>query len=296
MIRPAAPQHSAFLEALIAALSRPRPPVSGRSDMKIKLPVLVRAFGALKATLALIGFAAVCGGLLLACQYDFSVPAFRQAAGEMFFPPAVEVAGPVQGSEAETPLEREQRAVGEYIAKRYRVSDTAVSGFVSAAYRAGSQYNVDPLLILAVMAGEARYNPGPESSVGAQGPMQGLPQFPPDQLGHHGGEPAPLGAAGTARPAFFSSGTMRSRRSANSLLRPSRIERLSGRNAASAACWAAEGAEMKRCCASFSNSRTCSSGSTTQPRRQPVMQKYFEKLLTTTTWPGRPSAAHGSAP
>src|SRR5260370_2911128 len=107
MIRPAAPQHSAFLEALIAALSRPRPPVSGRSDMKIKLPMLVRALGALKATLALIGLAAVCGGCLLAWQYDFSIPAFRQAARELFFPPAAEVAGPPHASEAETPLARQ---------------------------------------------------------------------------------------------------------------------------------------------------------------------------------------------
>ena len=75
MIRPAASQHSVPIEGLIAVLSRPRTPVSGRSNMKIKLPVLVRALGALKATLALIGFAALCGGFLLAWQYDFSIPA-----------------------------------------------------------------------------------------------------------------------------------------------------------------------------------------------------------------------------
>ena len=192
MIRPVAMQHSVPVEGLIAVLSRPRPPVSGKSDMKIKLPVLVRALGALKATLALIGLAAVCGGILLAWQYDFSIPAFRQAAGEMFFPPAVEVAGPIQGGEAETPLEREQRAVAEYIAKRYRVSDAAVSGFVTAAYRAGLQYNVDPLLVLAVMAVESRYNPVAESSLGAKGLMQVMPKFHLDKLADHGGEPALL--------------------------------------------------------------------------------------------------------
>ena len=191
MIRPAAPQQSAALEGLIQALSRTVPPEAGRSPMKkIRLPALVRAYGAVKAGLALIGFCAICGAALLAWSYDFNV--LRQAAGEMFFPPSVEVAGPIQGSEAETPLEREQRLVTEYIAKRYRVADSAVSGFVSAAYRAGSQYNVDPMLVLAVMAVESRYNPVAESGVGARGLMQVMPKFHLDKLAAHGGEPALL--------------------------------------------------------------------------------------------------------
>jgi soluble lytic murein transglycosylase-like protein len=154
--------------------------------------MLDRVYRALRAGLALVGFATICGSLLVAWQYDFDVPSFRQAAGEMLFPPSVEVAGAILGSEAETPLEREQRAVTEYIAKRYRVADSAASGFVAAAYRAGGEYNVDPMLVLAVMAVESRYNPVAESSVGARGLMQVMPKFHADKLAPHGGEPALL--------------------------------------------------------------------------------------------------------
>jgi len=187
MMRSAAPQQSIPIEGLIAALSR-------KPNMKIKVPLVVRAIGMVKAGLALVGFAAICSGLLLAWHYDFDVPAFREAAGEILFPPEVEVTGPIQGhaSVAVTPLEHEQRAVSEYISRRYRVADSAASVFVAAAYRAGSQYNVDPLLVLAVMAVESRYNPVAESSVGARGLMQVMPKFHQDKLAAHGGEPALL--------------------------------------------------------------------------------------------------------
>lgn len=87
---------------------------------------------------------------------------------------------------------RERQAVGAFIAKRYRVADEAVAGFVAAAYRAGRQFAVDPLLILAVMAVESGYNPVAESGVGAKGLMQVLPKFHQDKLEAHGGEEALL--------------------------------------------------------------------------------------------------------
>jgi len=85
------------------------------------------------------------------------------------------VQGAIQSGPAPTALQKEQLAVTEYIAKRYRVSEAAVRNYVATAYRAGAQYSLDPLLILAVMAVESSYNPVAESGVGAKGLMQILP-------------------------------------------------------------------------------------------------------------------------
>ena len=93
---------------------------------------------------------------------------------------------------AEPGLTAEQRAVAEFIAKRYRVAEDAITEFVSIAYRAGEQYRVDPLLILAVMAIESRYNPVAESVMGARGLMQVIPKYHPEKLVPHGGEEALL--------------------------------------------------------------------------------------------------------
>src|SRR6267142_531569 len=129
-----------------------------------------RAYAGAKALLALIGLVAVAGVLLLVLQKDGieRLPAWASGlVSEAFSVPATEVAGTIQPS-VETPLQREQRVVTEYIAKRYRVSEGAIAGYVAAAYRAGEQHSVDPLLILAVRAVESRYNPVAESVVGAQ--------------------------------------------------------------------------------------------------------------------------------
>jgi soluble lytic murein transglycosylase-like protein len=88
--------------------------------------------------------------------------------------------------------EREQHALIEFIAKRYRVSDRAVAAFVATAYRAGQEYSLDPVLLLAVMAIESRYNPVAESVVGARGLMQVIPKFHVEKIYEHGGEAALL--------------------------------------------------------------------------------------------------------
>src|ERR1051325_10228428 len=144
-----------------------------------------RAYLGVKSVLALIGVVALGGLIVLPFEAEVAraLPVLQPVAYE----PAKAIQAPL-----ETRLEREQRTITEFIAKRYRVSDTAVAAYVAAAYRAGEQYSVDPLLILAIMAIESRYNPVAESTVGAKGLMQVMPKYHLDKLIEHGGEPALL--------------------------------------------------------------------------------------------------------
>ena len=163
------------------------------TDETVRLPGLagaLRLFGAARAALALIGLATI-----VAFGHPVSREALlRQAAGlAQYWDEQAEStsAGMIQAGSKSAPV-REQRAVAEFIGKRYHVSPDAVAGFVSAAYRAGSDWKVDPLLILAVMAIESRYNPVAESHLGARGLMQVIPKFHLEKLLEHGGESALL--------------------------------------------------------------------------------------------------------
>jgi hypothetical protein len=66
----------------------------------------------------------------------------------------------------------EKKRVTQWIAKRYRVANDAAGMLVTEAYSAANETNLDPLLILSVIAIESRFNPFAESPVGAQGLMQ----------------------------------------------------------------------------------------------------------------------------
>lgn len=148
-----------------------------------------RAYAALKSIFALVGVVAV--GVLVvlplrpAAQLPASLPAFAPVE------PSATTPGPVQAV-ADNATEREQLAVTEFIARRWRIADSAAGQYVSIAYRAGDQHRVEPLLILAVMAIESRYNPVAESVMGAKGLMQVIPKYHQEKLLDHGGEPALL--------------------------------------------------------------------------------------------------------
>lgn len=100
--------------------------------------------------------------------------------------------GPTHADARADAAERDQRVLAEFIARRFRVARDAVAGVVAAAFRAGSEHRVDPLLVLAIVAVESRFNPVAESAVGAKGLMQVLPKYHQDKLTEHGGDAALL--------------------------------------------------------------------------------------------------------
>ena len=147
-----------------------------------------RAYAAVRGGLAVVGLGALIGFSVLPLQgFQF----LRHLAADPFSVPATTTSGAIQAS-VETGDEREQRALAESIAKRWRIAESAAFSFVSIAYRAGAAHSVDPVLILAVMAVESRYNPVAESDMGAKGLMQVIPKFHLEKLLDHGGEPALL--------------------------------------------------------------------------------------------------------
>jgi hypothetical protein len=86
--------------------------------------------------------------------------------------------------------ENRYRALSEFVAKRYRVSQDVAFDLVSLAHQEGYRFQLDPLLIIAVIAIESRFNPIAESGAGAKGLMQIIPKYHTDKLDEFGGEHA----------------------------------------------------------------------------------------------------------
>lgn len=74
------------------------------------------------------------------------------------------------------------RVTVEYLSRRYRVAASAIETLVLAAQAAGERADIDPFLLVAVMAIESGFNPIAESPMGAQGLMQVIPRFHQDKL------------------------------------------------------------------------------------------------------------------
>ncbi len=131
-----------------------------------------RAATILHHGLALIGFAAVVLVLVRGKTLFFDENAGRSAVvGSIRYDGAVSLLD--RADDADT---QKYRALANYVSRKYRIAPDVTEQFVGAAYDAGRQVGLDPLLILAVMAVESRFNPVAESLMGAKGLMQVIPK------------------------------------------------------------------------------------------------------------------------
>ena len=88
----------------------------------------------------------------------------------------------------EPPHEERHHALSEFLARRYNVSQDVTLDLVTMAHAAGRQVGLDPLLIIAVMAVESRFNPLAESVAGAKGLMQVIPKYHVAKFREFGGD------------------------------------------------------------------------------------------------------------
>jgi soluble lytic murein transglycosylase-like protein len=87
-------------------------------------------------------------------------------------------------------LTRQQAAVAVWLSRRYKVAPEPVSRLVKEAWTVGARANLDPTLILAIMAIESSFNPFAQSPVGAQGLMQVMTHVHDDKYEAFGGNHA----------------------------------------------------------------------------------------------------------
>lgn len=93
--------------------------------------------------------------------------------------PAALPASPVAAIE---PLSPKGQKAAQYVSSTYHIAKEASELIVREAFKAGKQHNVDPLLVLAIIAVESRFNPISESQAGALGLTQAMPEWHPEKV------------------------------------------------------------------------------------------------------------------
>jgi len=149
--------------------------VAGRADVRQDLET--QALGWLNAR------AALRTGVVAAVTASTEDEEANQADLAMAEPDAIQRATATNPSE----LNRQQAAVAYWISRRYSVAPEPISRLVQEAWELGKRVNVDPTLLLGVMAIESSFNPFAQSHVGAQGLMQVMTRIHHDKYQSFGG-------------------------------------------------------------------------------------------------------------
>ncbi len=85
-------------------------------------------------------------------------------------------------------LPKDQAAVTHWLSRKYGVAPEPVAALVAASYEIGPKVQLEPVLILAIMAIESGFNPFAQSPVGAQGLMQVMTGVHHDKYRNFGGK------------------------------------------------------------------------------------------------------------
>ena len=138
------------------------------------------------ATLSLIQHSLIIVGLMVALGTFKPSVADNAVADSQY---AAESANTIEVPETEEALKpaaeelplRLQRVL-DFVSRRYRVAPEALVPIFEAAQAVGRERRLDPLLIIAIIGIESRFNPFAESASGAKGLMQVIPGYHLDKI------------------------------------------------------------------------------------------------------------------
>lgn len=85
-------------------------------------------------------------------------------------------------------LPKQQANLAYWLSRKYRVAPEPLSALVAEAYEVGPSNQIEPTLILAVMAIESGFNPFAQSAMGAQGLMQVMTRVHSEKYEGFGGK------------------------------------------------------------------------------------------------------------